>query len=164
MQEGVLFYPDGFGTFFLLVKKKRSYLMSKACTKDDVCKFFDFQVNDHSKWTDKCGSDRFLGKTCKMACCNQQNEHCFKSQTAAYRTMRFFNQCMGERGCQDEATCDSFFATGTASDGRSKTSSSTTTWTRKTVTHCVAMGGTEGKSARRSVVLPRWIWDFFFIG
>ena len=57
--------------------------MSTACTKDDVCKFFDYQVNDTAKWTDKCGSERYLGDTCKPQCCNQQNEHCFKSQTAA---------------------------------------------------------------------------------
>ena len=93
--------------------------MSTACTKDDVCKFFDFQVNDTAKWTDKCGSERYLGDTCKPQCCNQQNEHCFKSQTAAYQTMRFYNQCMEQRGCKDEATCDSFFATGT--DGQSRT-------------------------------------------
>ena len=59
-------------------------------------------------------------KNARQRAAKQQNDHCFKSQTLAYQTMRFYNQCMGERGCEDEATCDSFFATGTASDGRSK--------------------------------------------
>ena len=91
--------------------------MSEVCTKDNVCKFFNYEVYDLSDTsdvadTDKCGSDQYLGGTCKAACCQQQNEHCFKSQTAAFKTMKFYNQCMGERNCEDEATCDPFFQTG----------------------------------------------------
>ena len=86
--------------------------MSEVCTKDNVCKFFNYEVYDLSDTSDIAGGQVRVRPvprgTCKAACCQQQNEHCFKSQTAAFKTM-ISNQCMEERNCEDEATCDPFF-------------------------------------------------------
>ena len=121
-----------------------------------VQKFFDYQVNDTAKWTDKCGSERYLGDTC-AAVLQPANDHCFKSQTAAYQTMRFYNQCVETRGsAEDEQGLRLFFATGTASDGRSKVgiqfNYDVVPSLKKSLCGNEWNGGS--KSARSSAVLP----------